>query len=63
MATGKKTNTVFVKENSYLKISDNFILKDASDNIIEKRDEVYICRCGASAKMPFCDDSHKKQML
>lgn len=55
-----KTNTVFIKENSYLKITGNFILKDASGNIIQKGDEVYICRCGASEKMPFCDGSHKK---
>jgi CDGSH-type Zn-finger protein len=60
MGTGKMTNTVFVKENSYLKISGNFILKDASGNIMQKKDEAYICRCGASAKMPFCDGSHKK---
>jgi CDGSH-type Zn-finger protein len=27
---------------------------------IEAADEVWLCRCGQSAKKPFCDGAHKK---
>ena len=27
---------------------------------IKEADSVYLCRCGASTKKPFCDGSHKR---
>jgi CDGSH iron-sulfur domain-containing protein 3 len=27
---------------------------------IREADSVYLCRCGASEKKPFCDGSHKR---
>lgn len=34
---------------------------NASDGTeIRSADKVYLCRCGASEKKPFCDGSHKK---
>jgi len=33
------------------------ILEDGT--LLEKREKVSICRCGASQKMPFCDGAHK----
>lgn len=48
-----------LKENGPLRISGNFILKDPDGNQINTGDIVYICRCGASGKMPFCDGAHK----
>ena len=59
MNQAKKINAVYIKENSYLKITGNFVLKGTSGNIIRKGNEVFICRCGASQNMPFCDGSHK----
>ncbi len=59
MNQDKKINEVYIKENSYLKITGNFVLKGASGDIIKKGNEVYICCCGSSQNMPFCDGSHK----
>jgi len=34
---------------------------NASDGTeIKEADSVYLCRCGASQKKPYCDGSHKK---
>lgn len=34
---------------------------NASDGTeIKEADTVYLCRCGASNKKPFCDGTHKK---
>lgn len=34
---------------------------NASDGTeIREADSVYLCRCGASEKKPYCDGSHKK---
>jgi len=43
-----------------LKITGNFILRDLKRDLADTPEEVYICRCGRSSNMPFCDDSHKK---
>ena len=60
MKIEKKPAEFIVKENSYIKITGNFILKDAEGNEIPTGREIYICRCGASENMPFCDGTHKK---
>lgn len=46
--------------NGPLLLSGNFILRDAQNNPIDSggNDVVAICRCGSSAKKPFCDGSH-----
>ena len=49
-----------LRENGPLKISGNFILKDPNGEQIKTGDIVYICRCGSSEKMPFCDGTHKR---
>ena len=34
----------------------------ASDGtVIKETDKSYLCRCGHSAKKPFCDGAHKKE--
>ncbi|MFQ5703552.1 MAG: CDGSH iron-sulfur domain-containing protein [Gemmatimonadales bacterium] len=35
-------------------------IRDASGNVVESGDEMWLCRCGESANKPFCDGSHKK---
>ncbi len=43
-----------------LKVSGNFILKDLKRDVSDNPTEVYLCRCGRSARKPFCDGSHRK---
>jgi len=33
---------------------------DADGNAWETKETVWLCRCGHSARKPFCDGSHKK---
>lgn len=51
---------VQVMKNGPLKISGNIILKDSEGKQIDTGEVIYICRCGASKKMPFCDGAHKR---
>ena len=60
MEKNNKPAEFFVKDNAYIKITGNFILKDAKGDEIQTGKEVYICRCGASVNMPFCDGAHRK---
>jgi CDGSH-type Zn-finger protein len=32
----------------------------AEDGAAERQDRVFLCRCGDSARKPFCDGTHKK---
>lgn len=43
-----------------VRISGNFSLTDEAGNVISTEQRVSICRCGKSAKMPFCDGSHRQ---
>jgi CDGSH-type Zn-finger protein len=35
-------------------------LEHSDGSAIEAAEEVWLCRCGKSAKKPFCDGAHKK---
>ena len=35
-------------------------LRDMNGNILPTNDKVWLCRCGASTKKPFCDGTHSK---
>ncbi len=41
-------------------VKGNFEITDSEGNVLEKQDNVALCRCGASANKPFCDGAHKK---
>lgn len=43
-----------------LKIEGEIEIVDRDGELIEKRDQTWLCRCGHSASKPFCDSSHKK---
>jgi 3-phenylpropionate/trans-cinnamate dioxygenase ferredoxin subunit len=33
-------------------------LRDTNGNVLPTRGKVWLCRCGASTKKPFCDGTH-----
>lgn len=50
---------VQIKPNGAVTITGNFRVMLEDGSMLEKREKVSICRCGASQKMPFCDGAHK----
>jgi len=51
--------TIRVLPNGPLKVEGNFTLSDPKQAEMEQRD-ANLCRCGASARKPFCDGSHNR---
>lgn len=43
-----------------LLVKGRFKVTDHNENVIETKDRVALCRCGASQNKPFCDGAHKK---
>lgn len=43
-----------------LEVKGTVEVTDSAGEVIKESDRVYLCRCGASNKKPFCDGSHKK---
>lgn len=37
-----------------------FKFRQSDGEVIQKEQELHLCRCGKSSRMPFCDDTHKK---
>ncbi|MEZ6066026.1 MAG: CDGSH iron-sulfur domain-containing protein [Planctomycetaceae bacterium] len=53
--------TITCRENGPFLVSGPAQLKDAAGNVFDLagKETYALCRCGASAKKPFCDGSHK----
>lgn len=53
---------ITLRENASIKIEGDAILQDHLGNRIETNPEkpIVLCRCGQSAKKPFCDSTHKR---
>ena len=49
-----------VIEGGPLVVTGDFSIKGIDGKIIETEDKVYLCRCGDTKKMPFCDGAHKR---
>ena len=43
-----------------LLVKGKFKVTDHNGNVLETKDKVALCRCGASENKPFCDGAHKK---
>ena len=41
-------------------VKGRFEITDHNGNVLETKDRVALCRCGASENKPFCDGAHKK---
>ena len=53
---------IVCNNNGPLRVSGNFVIKDATGNAFDLsgRTVISLCRCGQSANKPFCDGSHNK---
>lgn len=51
---------VNIQKNGPIKIKGRFRFRDSSGKITEGEQELFLCRCGGSASMPWCDDTHKR---
>lgn len=55
-----KTNKITLRANGPLVCEGEFQVLDADGEVLADESELYLCRCGLSKKIPFCDGSHKK---
>ena len=44
-----------------LEVSGEVKILASDGTVIKETDKSYLCRCGHSAKKPFCDGAHKKE--
>lgn len=55
-----KKNIIIPFHNGPLNITGTLVLKDDNDQLLEKTEELFLCRCGNSNNKPYCDGQHKK---
>ncbi|WP_108670919.1 CDGSH iron-sulfur domain-containing protein [Peribacillus acanthi] len=48
-----------VNDNGSFRVTGDVELIDGAGNVFEPKPAFSLCRCGLSAKMPYCDASHK----
>lgn len=58
--TEQQNVTVTVCENGPYEVIGEVDILDANGELIRQVTKSYLCRCGHSAKKPYCDNSHKK---
>ncbi len=42
-----------------IKVEGVLQLCAADGSVVERKDTMFLCRCGASANKPYCDGAHK----
>jgi len=51
-------------ESGPIKVTGNIILEDLKrELVITGNQTIYLCTCGMSGNMPYCDESHLKKLL
>lgn len=53
------TNKVQIIDNGPMQLSGEFELVDDNGAVLRARKVYTLCRCGLSARLPFCDASHE----
>ncbi len=53
-------NSVILKVDGPMVCRGDITLVDAAGEVLLKDREAWLCRCGESKKMPFCDGSHRQ---
>lgn len=53
------TNRVQIVDNGPMQLTGEFELVDDNGQIVRARKVYTLCRCGLSARLPFCDASHE----
>lgn len=54
------TNRVQILDNGPMQLTGEFELIDDNGQVVRARKVYTLCRCGLSARQPFCDASHEK---
>lgn len=52
--------TITIRNNGPYLVTGDVELRDADGNVYPARQNMALCRCGASTKKPFCDGTHSK---
>lgn len=53
-----KTSSIHVQDDGPYQIKGSFEIIDAKGNTFETKNDISLCRCGASQNKPFCDRTH-----
>ena len=52
--------TIEATPNGPYLVTGSIELRDADGKVLPTKSKVWLCRCGASTKKPFCDGTHSK---
>ena len=52
--------TIIPTENGPYEVTGEVSVIAADGTVLRETSKCYLCRCGHSAKKPFCDGSHKR---
>ncbi|HEY8476392.1 MAG TPA: CDGSH iron-sulfur domain-containing protein [Chloroflexota bacterium] len=52
--------TIETRKNGPYRVTGPVRIVDYEGNVFEITDQAWLCRCGGSAKKPFCDGTHKR---
>ena len=53
-------NTILITEDGPIYVRGNVQIKSPDGTLIKEETRLALCRCGASANKPYCDNSHRK---
>ena len=59
--TSEANVIITVHADGPLEVSGTCTIKGADGSILKESESSFLCRCGYSARKPFCDGSHKRE--